>query len=176
MKNIIYTLIALFFAMTSFAQEQDNVNPNPNLMDMSYIKTANKKIAPMVFGNATYRTYSNEFADFENVEDLNLLPSNTRVLTIQNKELKELNNSILSLKELELLDVSHNNLEDLNAQIFEQLTNLKRVYVNNNLITDEQVEAWRKSFPKILFYTDKEIYSQEYLNSTEYQLQKSSKK
>lgn len=174
MKKIIYTLITLLFAMFSFAQE--NGSPNSNLIDMSYLKTANKKMMPTALGNATYRTYANEFAGVDNLEDLSLLPSDTRVLTIQNKELKELNNSILSLKELELLDVSHNNLEDLNAQIFEQLTNLKRVYVNNNLITDEQVEAWRKSFPKILFYTDKEIYSQEYLNSTEYQLQKSSKK
>jgi len=168
MKKI-YILASLFSITIGVlaqggAQDTSYLINKSNDIGMSYLKTQNnnKRIAQQS-GIAEFRI-GGKITEFENLDNFSDLDPAATTLTIQNKDLTHLDISVTKLRNLELIDVSHNQLTDIDVAIFESLKKLKRVYINNNMIADETVEKWRVQFPEVLFYTDKEIY---YDNNTE---------
>lgn len=159
----IYFLSVFFFLILNKATAQKNqetpqINSNDNI-GMSYLKingNENKKITKQQ-GIAEYRI-SGKIIEFENLNDLSRLNNNAYILTIQNKKLMHLDVSITKLQNLTVIDVSHNQLATIDENIFSALKKLKKVYVNDNNIPEEMVNVWRIKYPKIYFYTNKDIY------------------
>lgn len=168
MKRINLTLLLSFVVIFLYAQN----NQKEALQDMSFLKSADNVAKPIELSNLFYITQGGAQISLLSAIDLSKLPTDTYNLTLQYANLQEIDKSILHLKNIEIIDVSHNLLNDIDVAIFQQLKKLKKVYVNNNPIAEEKITLWRQKFPKIQFLTDKEIYSEEYLNSEEYKMHK----
>lgn len=48
-------------------------------------------------------------------------------------------NILSGLSNLEYLDVSHNNLTDIDADICKHLPNIEEIYLGSNLLTDDKI-------------------------------------
>ncbi len=168
MKRINFTLLLSFVTIFLYAQN----NQKEALQDMSFLKSADKVAKPNASSNLFYTSQGGVQIGLTSSIDLSKLPSDTYSLTLQKANLQKIDKSILHLKNIEIVDVSHNLLNDIDVAIFQQLKKLKKIYVNNNPIAEEKITMWRQKFPKIQFFTDKEIYSEEYLNSEEYKMHK----
>lgn len=168
MKKINFTLFLSICVIFLYAQNDQK----ESLQDMSFLKSVDKVAKHNASSNLFYTTLGGAQTSFLSSIDLSKLPSDTYSLTLQKANLQKIDNSILHLKNIEIVDVSHNLLNDIDVAIFQQLKKLKKIYVNNNPIAEEKITMWRQKFPKIQFFTDKEIYSEEYLNSEEYKMHK----
>lgn len=132
------------------------------LQDMSYLKEDVGARKQQEAGIAEIKTADGRVLTLENVMNLSELNPDAVMLTLQHKQLTTLDPLVMRLTKLEILDVSHNQLTDIDTRIFGELRSLKKVYVNKNKIPDAVVDEWRIMFPGIRFYADKDIYLGEY--------------
>ncbi len=168
MKKINFTLFLSICVIFLYAQNDQK----ESLQDMSFLKSVDKVAKHNATSNLFYTTLGGAQTSYLSSIDLSKLPSDTYSLTLQNANLQKIDKSIFHLKNIAILDVSHNQINDIDINILLKLKKLSKIYINNNPIAIEKVLAWRQKFPTIQFITDKEIYSEEYLNSEEYKLQK----
>ncbi|KAL5263933.1 hypothetical protein ACHWQZ_G005126 [Mnemiopsis leidyi] len=93
------------------------------------------------FSNLKWLTLrNNKISDLKHIADEQLLPG-TRILKQKFQELFPLNASAASLQQLEVLDLSTNNIVGLPDYFLTAFSNLRELYLDDNHIRDDQIEV-----------------------------------
>lgn len=86
-------------------------------------------------------------------DDLKGKEKNIREILVQKRNLQSLPKELLALRNIELIDLSSNQLKDIDFAFFKNFPKLKRLYLNNNLISTEALNQFAEKNPHIqVFY------------------------
>lgn len=87
--------------------------------------------------------------EFEQFSELLEVKQRVVSIQIQNKHLSVIPDELQQFPKLELIDVSHNQISEIDAQFFTHLKKLRKLYINQNPVSKEDLAKFAAEFPHI---------------------------
>lgn len=101
--------------------------------------------------------FDNSYQELENLRDFTGDPLTVKKITIQRQGIVELPSNIYEFKNIELLDISHNNLEGIDVDKIKTFKKLKNLYLNGNKITDEKINEIKTQFSHTNIFNNEDV-------------------
>lgn len=121
-------------------------------LPMSLFAQTAKKTAPIMPSGVSTAYANGASHDFTNLSELYAIKDNVQTISIQYKGLTEIPKEIAQFKNLEVFDLSHNNLRSISPSYFSKFKKLKRIYLNNNPIPKEELKRLQDQYPGVKVY------------------------
>ena len=122
------------------------------LSGTAYTQSSGKTGAPRMSSGVSTVYALNKSYDFNQVSEVLHLKDDIVTISIQYKGLTEIPKEIAQFKNLEVFDLSHNNLRSISPSYFSKFKKLKRIYLNNNPITKEDLKRLQDQYPGVKVY------------------------
>lgn len=94
----------------------------------------------------------NTLIDFKNLDELLSKKDLITEISIQSKGLTKVPEALSKFSNLETIDLSHNKIGQIPLDYFKKFKKLKKVYLNNNLLTTGDLDRLQALYPSIKFY------------------------